>query len=268
MKRKGFTLIELLVVIAIIAILAAILFPVFISAKQSANQTKCASNLKQLWLALMAYTEDYDNTTCIVSDAYGYYGRRGGEVDSYGYAMDWRKYIYPYTGRKGDRNKFTRDWFAGYYSGQLKRWLFTCPNYGVPVSSYAMNGIDRDHPDGSFTAGISCVRLSRIARSSRTWALVCGGGYAYVRPNGEFTFDFPMERSPDFPTLWPSLAERHNGGVNWIYVDGHAEWMPWGAVPVPNAQYEQKYAGREIDHYFWGVNPDDGQYGWMNASGP
>jgi prepilin-type N-terminal cleavage/methylation domain-containing protein/prepilin-type processing-associated H-X9-DG protein len=62
MKRKGFTLIELLVVIAIIAILAAILFPVFAKAREKARQATCTSNFKQIGLATMQYVQDYDET--------------------------------------------------------------------------------------------------------------------------------------------------------------------------------------------------------------
>ncbi len=63
-KRNAFTLIELLVVIAIIAILAAILFPVFAKAREKARQTSCASNEKQIGLAMLQYVQDYDETYC------------------------------------------------------------------------------------------------------------------------------------------------------------------------------------------------------------
>jgi prepilin-type N-terminal cleavage/methylation domain-containing protein len=60
MRRHGFTLIELLVVIAIIAILAAILFPVFAQAREKARQTQCTNNMKQNALAVLQYIQDYD----------------------------------------------------------------------------------------------------------------------------------------------------------------------------------------------------------------
>ena len=63
-KSRGFTLIELLVVIAIIAILAAILFPVFAQARESARQVSCLSNVKQMSLGIMMYVQDYDEKFC------------------------------------------------------------------------------------------------------------------------------------------------------------------------------------------------------------
>lgn len=79
MKRRGFTLIELLVVIAIIAILAAILFPVFARARDAARKTQCVSNLKQLGTAILMYAQDYDEClvpvqtgTCQAADSFGW----------------------------------------------------------------------------------------------------------------------------------------------------------------------------------------------------
>src|SRR3954447_20099354 len=67
--RRGFTLIELLVVIAIIAILAAILFPVFGRARENARRSSCQSNLKQIGLGITQYTQDYDEIQPFVSTA-------------------------------------------------------------------------------------------------------------------------------------------------------------------------------------------------------
>ncbi len=80
MKRKAFTLIELLVVIAIIAILAAILFPVFARARENARRASCMSNLKQIGLGVMQYTQDYDEFM----------------PDNVGYPNGWGAAIYPY----------------------------------------------------------------------------------------------------------------------------------------------------------------------------
>ena len=87
--RRGFTLIELLVVIAIIAILAAILFPVFAKAREKARQITCASNEKQLGLGLLQYNQDYDEKF------------PGGTVGAYGSVSGWASKIYPYVKSTG-----------------------------------------------------------------------------------------------------------------------------------------------------------------------
>jgi len=76
-SRGGFTLIELLVVIAIIAILAAILFPVFAQAKQRALQTECLSNIRQMGVAMLIYIEDWDGVMMPVVGYHPYYERKG-----------------------------------------------------------------------------------------------------------------------------------------------------------------------------------------------
>jgi len=92
MKKRAFTLIELLVVIAIIAILAAILFPVFARAREAARATSCKSNLKQIVTACMMYTQDYDEKVVASWDAYA--NVNGG-------ASYWMGMILPYTKNYG-----------------------------------------------------------------------------------------------------------------------------------------------------------------------
>src|SRR5689334_25106138 len=87
-RSKGFTLIELLVVIAIIALLAAILFPVFARARENARRTACLSNLKQLGLAFIQYSQDYDE-----SFPMGNISGSSGLHLGYG----WASRVYPYV---------------------------------------------------------------------------------------------------------------------------------------------------------------------------
>src|ERR687894_511258 len=88
-KTGGFTLIELLVVIAIIAILAAILFPVFAQAREKARQTSCLSNLKQIGTASMMYQQDYDEILLPP--------RRGNYAGGINGAMTWDRLMQPYV---------------------------------------------------------------------------------------------------------------------------------------------------------------------------
>ena len=87
-RQFAFTLIELLVVIAIIAILAAILFPVFATAREKARQSSCASNLKQLGIAALQYTQDYDE--CYLQGPFNTVAN-----DYYNYGMGWAGELYP-----------------------------------------------------------------------------------------------------------------------------------------------------------------------------
>jgi prepilin-type N-terminal cleavage/methylation domain-containing protein len=111
--KKGFTLIELLVVIAIIAILAAILFPVFAKAREKARQTTCTSNMKQLGLGFIQYSQDYDEK---------FPGGGGNQAPISITGEDWATQIYAYEKSTG-----------------VYKCMDDTSNSGLPVESYAYN---------------------------------------------------------------------------------------------------------------------------------
>jgi prepilin-type N-terminal cleavage/methylation domain-containing protein/prepilin-type processing-associated H-X9-DG protein len=150
--KKAFTLIELLVVIAIIAILAAILFPVFAQAKEAAKKTVCLSNTKQIALGLYMYTEDYDDTYPQTSweqdplsaqSTPGFAGTYNPQNPNGTYQIHWTYLIQPYVKSYGifvcpsDANPITTDnpCPAGVEPGQLVGGLMTC-DWSAQKQSY------------------------------------------------------------------------------------------------------------------------------------
>jgi prepilin-type N-terminal cleavage/methylation domain-containing protein/prepilin-type processing-associated H-X9-DG protein len=131
-KNRGFTLIELLVVIAIIAILAAILFPVFAQAREKARAITCASNLKQIGLGMLQYVQDYDET---FPQAEWF----DGGNNTY---ASWREDIYPYVKEGLGVPGF------GYPTARIGVWL--CPDF-PDQNQYATYGAnDNVIPDPFF----------------------------------------------------------------------------------------------------------------------
>jgi prepilin-type N-terminal cleavage/methylation domain len=125
--RRAFTLIELLVVIAIIAILAAILFPVFAQAREKARQASCLSNMKQLSLAVIQYTQDYDETypTTALFDQIG----NGDALD-----WHWPYRIQPYV-------KSVQVFWCPSDGGSTSDWCTDFDCFGAPRISYASNSL-------------------------------------------------------------------------------------------------------------------------------
>lgn len=210
--NTGFTLIELLVVIAIIAILAAILFPVFARAREKARQTSCLSNVKQLTLAFLMYAQDYDETMPFAFDY----------PDDYSFAWEsaWDFYMDYVAGthRLGLIGPYTHN-----------QQIAVCPSFeaeswGRPTSGYAYNA---SYVGGSPDDGLSPAALGAIAQPSQT-VLLCDSAiwdaFSGTGINQNNYLRAPSD--PMYTWIGPNVHFRHNGVANVAYCDGHAKAAP------------------------------------------
>lgn len=200
-SQHGFTLIELLVVIAIIAILAAILFPVFARARENARRTSCMSNVKQISLGIIQYTQDYDEKMPI------HYGPAGG-------ALFWGNAIFPYV---------------------KSNQIFFCPSAtnmstSSPISvsniSYGYNYAYLSPTNANGTA------LAAIQSPSET--VMIGDSW---KNNNRYVITSNNDPLPGGANDGISYA--HFDGANIGFVDGHTKWykLP-GVIAGSNTMWD------------------------------
>jgi prepilin-type N-terminal cleavage/methylation domain-containing protein/prepilin-type processing-associated H-X9-DG protein len=186
--KRGFTLIELLVVIAIIAILAAILFPVFAKAREKARQASCLSNVKQLSLGFMQYVQDYDEVMPQAGAYENVTWPNGGTGGNF-----WPCRIYPYV---------------------KNIQVYNCPSATMmwdgkpPTATTPLNT--------GYNQTIQSVAIGTIVLPSQTAMIGDTEG-----PAG-YTFMQSYYGGPSSPRY---LAGRHNEGANIGFCDGHAKWV-------------------------------------------
>jgi prepilin-type N-terminal cleavage/methylation domain-containing protein/prepilin-type processing-associated H-X9-DG protein len=199
MRRRrqlwAFTLIELLVVIAIIAILAAILFPVFARAREKARQSACISNLTQIGHGVRMYADDWDETYPVVH--LGTPGELAGEDQDVG---SWFDEVLPYLKSKD---------------------VFKCPSDPArdeAISSYSINGW--------FAYATSMADFKNPSEIIMLAERGCNADGSPVKHLGYHPWD-PNEFKSHLST------DRHSGGADYLFADGHAHWMRWEATLYP-----------------------------------
>lgn len=255
--RGGFTLIELLVVIAIIAILAAILFPVFATARERARQTTCASNLKQMALGVLQYAQDYDETYPLYVPGPGYAYTffttppearppcsTGNQANCQLRASYWASIIYPY----------------------IKSWqIYGCPSTTAPDQADAVIKHDFTFRYNSF---LGAYNLAGVNTPTAVYMFTEGPGRIAIAEHQPpvtapaltaANFPAPFDAATHRGAMWAGSCEgrekvvRHNGGLNYAYVDGHVKWHKSGST---NSAWAAVFPAGCWQSYWWdGMRP-------------
>jgi len=244
-NKRGFTLIELLVVIAIISVLAAILFPVFARARENARRASCMSNLKQIGLGIMQYTQDYDeyypmawNGRVSTGHPGSFTQTQSGMPGAYftvcdpntctgagaGHFITWMDMIYPYVKSiqvfvcPSAQGELVNDDPGGhipsyYMSGAYSNFAFQKTNSDnagdYAASKYGLNIVHSGTPAAGVVRPSETIMMVDINNHYGKYSLALG------------------------PRAWPQYAESaeyhasfipHLEGTNVIYGDGHVKW--------------------------------------------
>jgi prepilin-type N-terminal cleavage/methylation domain-containing protein/prepilin-type processing-associated H-X9-DG protein len=235
-RPPGFTLIELLVVIAIIAILAAILFPVFAQAREKARQTACLSNAKQLAHAQVMYAQDYDEALVVRLV------RTTRMPDPY-----WGILLQPYVKNEDvmwcpAKPKLTRNDIV-----ERMRYM----HYGLNVEASSKWNPARQAEDATYMTEVASpsqfilmAETSPLYRFTETkkWDLKWGFHLSYP-PYWEYN-KFAYKDVLDH--------QRHNEGCNYMYGDGHAKWQRLDQINDPK---------------FWEIDGQPGNGSWYRHTG-
>jgi prepilin-type N-terminal cleavage/methylation domain-containing protein/prepilin-type processing-associated H-X9-DG protein len=231
MKRNAFTLIELLVVIAIIAILAAILFPVFAQAREKARAISCVSNLRQIGLASIMYTQDYDETfpgiwdwSPLASISHSPY------FDPPGWTLQQANtqcQTCPYT-KNSDiyRCPDTNNQYAGTWAGYAYAYPTMYGGYQAPYDGLGVALAVFSAPAQTVMVMDDGIWAGTPACNSSTWAGIYSGcdnksGYIY-----------PYVYAPT-SSQWSSPVPRHSNMTNITFVDGHVKAQRPEAIIAP-----------------------------------
>ena len=214
----GFTLIELLVVIAIIAILAAILFPVFARARENARKSNCQSNLRQIAMGLVQYVQDYDEKM-----PHCRYTPDSNQLPSpFTSAMvnySWPHLVVPYLKNTGVMKCPSDERARPTYQGSTTN---------MEVWSYGRN---YGYFNGDKKGAAEALAMSEIPLPAETIMLGEGDNCNRIGPRqvnwpGSGTISIDKQISAQL------LEPRHMDGMNFAFFDGHVKWFRHGGTPA------------------------------------
>jgi prepilin-type N-terminal cleavage/methylation domain-containing protein/prepilin-type processing-associated H-X9-DG protein len=230
--RQGFTLIELLVVIAIIAILASILFPVFARARENARRSACQSNLKQIGLGIMQYTQDYDEKYPLL----------------YAPGDAWYELVQPY-GKSTQIFKCPSDSNStavpGVYGGHPVSYAYSYDVGGSPDQpSYnkSLSSVEAPSLLIIVADGMSTVEANGLIKATSA-SHVCQGVCGFVGPNSARTDIFGAMKTADGD--WGGPLARHLETSVLLYADGHVKSQKMESFWYNNSRFLQPGCGSE-----------------------
>jgi prepilin-type N-terminal cleavage/methylation domain-containing protein/prepilin-type processing-associated H-X9-DG protein len=223
-KRTGFTLIELLVVIAIIAILAAILFPVFARARENARRASCQSNLKQIGLGLMQYSQDYDEK---LVPMWNYTGGAGTPP-----LIWWQDLVQPYVKSTqlficpSHATRFPYSYGRGnsVAGGPLPDpmdWSYVLNNVTNPPLDTGQGYIFPVHNGPTVYPGKALAAIEDVAT---TIAVFDGGQYNVLEITVWDRTDLGATAAGACGAVG-CVAKRHLDGANFLFFDGHVKFL-------------------------------------------
>jgi prepilin-type N-terminal cleavage/methylation domain-containing protein/prepilin-type processing-associated H-X9-DG protein len=222
-RISGFTLIELLVVIAIIAILAAILFPVFARARENARRASCMSNLKQIGLAMMQYSQDYDERLPNNDYAFNTTGTLNWDEEIFPYVKNVQIFQCPSASgtSSASSTQYNQDITGTSLTGQWTGY----PNRDYGMNAYLFPSGTNGNATGRGTAS-GYLALASINDTAEVFLVGesrrtnLGGWYAsiiYATNVGGITFGNDQAGGV--------YNVQHLGGSNWLYADSHVKWQ-------------------------------------------
>jgi prepilin-type N-terminal cleavage/methylation domain-containing protein/prepilin-type processing-associated H-X9-DG protein len=231
--KRAFTLIELLIVIAIIAILAAILFPVFSQAREKARQTACISNMSQIGLATMQYVQDYDECFPCGSQQAGFNSGNGWLIQIYPYVKTLEAFVCPSETQSlySTAPNSTPRHAVSYAYNNLFDSIGNHAAYVEQVSKMTApsNIIALCEVNG---AVVDVLKPSKATPDPAETDDPLGSGYPNNGPAGSGSYATGQMALPIITT-----AGRHQGGSVYLAADGHAKWLV--GTKISNGKFQQ-----------------------------